>query len=82
MRRALFPALGLTLGLGLILAVSAAPAADKEAPVVPPREGKSETIKLFDGKTLDGWDGDKDHWSVDNGEIVGKSQERSRPAPT
>ncbi|HVS36252.1 MAG TPA: DUF1080 domain-containing protein [Gemmataceae bacterium] len=73
MRRLWFPALALTLGLVLILAVSAVPAADKDAPVVPPRQGKSETIKLFDGKTLDGWDGDKDLWSVDNGEIVGKS---------
>lgn len=27
----------------------------KEAPIVKPREGKSETIKLFDGKTLAGW---------------------------
>ena len=26
----------------------------KEAPVVPPREGKSETIHLFDGKTSTG----------------------------
>jgi 3-keto-disaccharide hydrolase len=75
MRRALFPALGLTLGLGLVLAASAVPAADKDkdAPAVPPREGKSETIQLFDGKTLDGWEGDKNLWSVENGEIVGKS---------
>ena len=82
MRRAFYPALALTLGLGLILAVSAAPAADKDkpaakdAPVVPPREGKSETIQLFDGKTLDGWEGDKDRWSVQDGEIVGKAKEQ------
>ena len=82
MRRLWFPALGLALGLGLLLAVSAAPAADKDAPVVPPRQGKSETIKLFDGKTLDGWEGDKDLWSVKDGEIVGKSKGRSAPAPT
>ena len=82
MRRLSFPALALTLGLGLVLAVAAVPAADKDAPVVPPRQGKSETIQLFDGKTLDGWEGDKNLWSVDNGEIVGKSQGRSRPAPT
>ena len=74
MRRALISALVPALGLGLLLAVSAAPAADKEAPVVPPREGKSETIKLFDGKDLDGWEGDKDLWSVQDGEIVGKSK--------
>jgi putative membrane-bound dehydrogenase-like protein len=28
---------------------------------------------LFDGKSLAGWDGDPKLWSVDNGEIVGKS---------
>ena len=74
MRRALFPALALTFGLGLVLAVSAAPPADKD-PVVPPRQGKSETIQLFDGKTLDGWEGDKNLWSVENGEIVGRSKD-------
>ena len=84
MRRAFSAGLALTLGLGLIVAVSTAPAADKdkdkpaakEAPVVPPREGKSETIQLFDGKTLDGWEGDKDRWSVQDGEIVGKAKEQ------
>jgi hypothetical protein len=47
----------------------------KEAPVIPPREGKSETIKLFDGKTLDGWEGYSDFWSVKDGEIVAKNKE-------
>jgi len=45
----------------------------KEAPVVPPREGKSETIELFDGKTLDGWEGYKELWSVKEGMIVAKN---------
>jgi hypothetical protein len=36
----------------------------KEAPVVKPREGKSETIALFDGKSLAGWEGYADLWSV------------------
>lgn len=45
----------------------------KAAPVVPPREGKSETIKLFDGKTLDGWEGYSDLWSVKDGEIVARN---------
>jgi Domain of Unknown Function (DUF1080) len=80
MRNALYPVLALTLGFGLIAAVAAA---DKEkdktppkgAAVVPPRKGESETIKLFDGKDLDGWEGDKSHWSVQDGEIVGKSKD-------
>src|SRR5207245_7059273 len=47
-------------------------AADKkEAPVVPPREGKSETITLFNGKDLEGWEGFPELWSVEDGVIVG-----------
>jgi 3-keto-disaccharide hydrolase len=46
-----------------------------EAPVVKPRTGKSETIKLFDGKTLDGWEGHEKLWSVKDGAIVGKNTE-------
>jgi hypothetical protein len=49
------------------------PPPKKEAPVVKPREGKSETIKLFDGKTLDGWEGYSDLWSVKGGVIVAKN---------
>ena len=44
-----------------------------EAPIVPPREGKNETIHLFDGKTLKGWEGYQDLWSVKDGEIVAKN---------
>jgi len=47
----------------------------KEAPVVPPREGKSETIELFNGKNLDGWEGYSDLWSVKDGVIVAKNKE-------
>ena len=44
-----------------------------EPPVVKPREGKTETIKLFDGKTLDGWEGYSDLWSVKDEVIVAKN---------
>jgi hypothetical protein len=47
----------------------------KAAPEVPPRKGKSETIKLFNGKDLAGWEGYKEYWSVHNGVIVGKNTE-------
>lgn len=47
----------------------------KEAPVIPPRVGSSRTIRLFDGKNLDGWVGHKHRWSVENGEIVGKNDD-------
>ncbi|HEX3146904.1 MAG TPA: DUF1080 domain-containing protein [Gemmataceae bacterium] len=47
----------------------------KEAPVVPPREGKSETKQLFDGKSLDGWEGYSDLWSVHDGIIIAKNKD-------
>ena len=30
-------------------------------------------VPLFDGETLDGWEGDFDIWSAQDGKIVGKS---------
>ena len=45
----------------------------KDAPVVPPRKGTSETIPLFDGKDLKGWLGHDANWSVKDGVIVGKN---------
>jgi hypothetical protein len=62
--------------LSLLSLIGPAAAQEKkaaEAPVVPPREGKTETIRLFDGKSLDGWEGYADLWSVKDGEIVGKN---------
>lgn len=48
---------------------------EKKAPVVPPRKGKSETIKLFNGKDLEGWEGYANLWSVKDGVIVAKNTE-------
>jgi hypothetical protein len=45
----------------------------KDTPVLPPRNGQSETIKLFNGKDLEGWEGHKDLWSVEDGVIVAKN---------
>lgn len=44
-----------------------------KAPEVPPLQGKSETIKLFNGKDLEGWEGFEDLWSVKDGVIVAKN---------
>ena len=30
-------------------------------------------VPIFDGKTLNGWDGDPRYWRVENGEIVGET---------
>jgi hypothetical protein len=71
----------LTLTLALAALLTTIAAADnkdepkKEAPVVPPREGTSETIKLFNGSNLDGWEGHDNLWSVKDGVIVGKNKE-------
>ena len=32
---------------------------------------------LFDGKTLNGWDGNPAHWSVQDGSIVGENTEKN-----
>ncbi len=62
------------LALLFVFAASVAVGQEKKAPpVVKPREGKSETIQLFDGKTLDGWVGYSDLWSVKDGVIVAKN---------
>ena len=70
------------LALVLVVAAGAATPEDKkdpakkETPKLPPREGKTETIKLFDGKTLEGWEGYADLWSVnDEGSIVCKNKD-------
>ena len=47
----------------------------KEPPIVAPREGKREMIKLFDGKDLTGWEGHEKYWSVKEGVIIGKNTE-------
>ena len=38
-----------------------------------PRKGKSETVHLFNGKDLTGWEGYEDLWSVQDGVIVAKN---------
>jgi hypothetical protein len=73
MQRTVMAALALAAGLAALAGAADQP--KKEAPVVPPRQGKSETITLFDGKDLDGWEGRDDLWSVKDGVIVGKNKD-------
>jgi hypothetical protein len=70
MRRLALLVTVLAAGLAAAQAKKAPP---KEAPVVPPRVGKSETVQLLDGKTLGGWEGYEDLWSVKDGVIVAKN---------
>ncbi len=48
-------------------------ASSQDAPVIPPKRGNSQTIRLFDGETLSGWVGHEKYWSVEGGEIVGRN---------
>lgn len=68
-RRSLLFSTTLLVGAGLI------GADEKKAPEIPPKTGKSETIKLFNGKDLEGWEGRPDLWSVKEGVIVAKNSE-------
>lgn len=45
------------------------------AGVFPPTEPDDAAgfVPIFDGKSLDGWDGDPRYWRVENGEIVGET---------
>src|ERR1700756_3933152 len=44
-------------------------------PAVAADKSKSETIQLFNGVNLDGWEGHKDLWSVKDGAIVARNTE-------
>ena len=41
-------------------------------------QGRSDFVSLFDGKTLDGWSGDKPFWSVRDGVLWGRITEETR----
>jgi Domain of Unknown Function (DUF1080) len=36
------------------------------------QSGKDGFVKIFDGKTLAGWEGDPNYWKVENGNLVGE----------
>ena len=54
----------------LLAAASALSAADNK---LTPQEKKDGFVLMFNGRNLDGWDGDPALWSVENGAIVGTS---------
>jgi hypothetical protein len=76
--RCLLVRCGLLAALAIFGAVPALAQAPKEksaAPIVPPRQGTSEKIVLFNGSNLDGWVGHTSRWSVEDGVIVGKNDD-------
>ncbi len=59
--------------IGFVLGMTAAflPASWATAAEAP----RAESLVLFDGKTLDGWEGHERYWSVVDGTIVGKNRD-------
>src|SRR3954447_24111241 len=47
----------------------------RKPPLIPPRKGEREVVKVFNGKDLEGWEGHKKYWSVEDGVIIGKNTE-------
>lgn len=64
--------IGLALGAGVNLEGKAS-GQGKKAPEIAPKQGKSETIQLFNGRNLDGWEGYEDLWSVKDGVVIAKN---------
>jgi hypothetical protein len=73
-------ALAAFLGIAGLTSLAPADDARRVTPEVPPREGKSERIELFNGKDLKGWVGHFKYWSVVDGVIVGKNDEPVMPS--
>lgn len=65
----------MVLAACVVCQVLAMTAAAADAPEVPPKKGTSETIQLFNGRNLDGWEGHEKYWSVRDGVIVGKNND-------
>lgn len=45
----------------------------KKSAATKQKEVPNDAVSLFDGKSLDGWDGDQSFWRVEDGVIVGQS---------
>jgi hypothetical protein len=72
MKRCICAAGALAMALALVTGPRAA-ADNKDAPVVPPRKGERETVEIFNGKDLSGWEGHEKYWSVKDSVIIGKN---------
>ena len=64
---------GIALVVMLVTTATSLKTALAAAPEVAPKSGTRETVRLFNGRDLDGWQGHEKHWSVVDGVIVGKN---------
>src|SRR5687767_9252972 len=65
---------------GMLLAVTLTTAQQPAAPFVPRQSDRPSPVEgdepgfqpIFDGRTLNGWEGDTKYWRVENGVLVGE----------
>ncbi len=50
----------------------------QRGPAIPP-EAETGFVAIFDGKSMQGWDGDPDFWRIENGAIVGQTTTEKQP---
>ncbi len=55
-----------------LLAHPVAKTLQKVSHILPLDDGNTGFRPIFDGKTLDGWDGDPAYWRAEDGELVGE----------
>ncbi len=63
----------IVLSIGLIIGCENKPTQIEE--VVQKETSNEGFVSMFDGETLDGWEGDAAYWSVENGQIIGEIKE-------
>ncbi|MEM8734017.1 MAG: DUF1080 domain-containing protein [Planctomycetota bacterium] len=69
-----FKSIGTTLVLAMVVFVCGSAVGDET------EESTNGFVSLFDGKTLDGWEGDQKFWRVEDGAIVGQTTEDNKTA--
>lgn len=48
---------------------------NQETPLIAPKKGRTQVLRVFNGKDLSGWSGHEKFWSVEDDEIVGRNTE-------
>jgi hypothetical protein len=66
-------AVGVVVALAVIVSATGPALLAADAPVVAPKTGPRETLRPFNGRDLEGWQGHEKYWSVVDGVIVAKS---------